>query len=327
MKIYVVKRSFFTFRGKESYELELLGKSVLSLMCERLGAELCEESELPKGEKAVLYPVYPLLKMQDLAELFKIRGSFMFSGGYIDRGGEMSVSTRRLHGGLFTLADYPALCAQAAKERAEECMKAGALVEEGAQIDFTAVIKRGAIIRGGTRVRGNSVVHENAEIAGGEIFDSEVGENTVVRQSYLEGVRVGKDCTVGPFAYLRGGSRVGDNCRIGDFVELKNAKLGNGCKAAHLSYVGDAELGEWVNVGCGVVFANYNGKTKSKTVVGKGCFLGSNSNLIAPVTVADGAYIAAGTTLTQNLNEHDFCIGRCRETIKPNRAPKYLNKK
>ena len=305
----------------------MLGKSVLSLMLERLDAELCEESELPKGEKAVLYPVYPLLKVQDLAELFKIRGSFMFTGGYIDRGGEMSVSTRRLPGGLFSLADYSALCAQAAKERAEECMQAGALVEDGAQIDFNAVVKQDAIIRSGARVRGNSVVGENAEIIDGELIDSEVGENTVVRSSLLDGVCVGKNCTVGPYSYLRGGSRVGNDCRIGDFVELKNAKLGNGCKAAHLSYVGDAELGERVNIGCGVVFANYNGKTKSKTVVGNGCFLGSNSNLIAPVTVADGAYIAAGTTLTQNLNEDDFCIGRCRETIKPNRASKYYNKK
>lgn len=304
-----------------------MGKSVLSLMQERLGAEICAEDELPKGEKVVFYPVYPLITDRDLARLLAVRGSFTFAGGYVDRGGEMAVNTRRLQEGLFSLADYRRLLLQAMRERAEDCAKAGAFVEEGAQVDFTATVRCGAIIRSGARVRGNSIVGENVEIIGGELLNSEVGENTVVRSSLLDHVRVGKNCTVGPYSYLRGGSKVGDDCRIGDFVELKNAVLGNGCKAAHLSYVGDAVLGERVNVGCGVVFANYNGKTKSQTVVGNGCFLGSNSNLIAPVTVSDGAYIAAGTTLTQNLNEDDFCIGRCRETIKPNRASKYYNKK
>ena len=329
MKIYLVKRSFFTFRGKKSYELELLGKSVLELMRERLNAEVCAEGELPEGEKAVLFPVYPLLTRTAFAELLKERtGSFAFAGGYVDRGGKMKLGAQRLDSGLFALSDFAAIKEKAMRESALRCSKKGALVEAGAEVDFTAELGAGSIVRKGARIKGNSVIGENAEIgAGSEITDSKVGENTVIRASFLDGVQVGKNCTVGPCALLRGGSRVGDDCRVGDFVELKNAVFGNGCKCAHLSYVGDAELGERVNVGCGTVFANYNGTTKSKTYVGNGCFLGSNSNLIAPLRLGDGVYIAAGTTVTQNLESDDFCIGRCRETVKPQRAKRYLLKK
>lgn len=329
MKIYLVKRSFFTFRGKKSYELELLGKPVLELMRERLNAEVCAEDELPEGDKAVFFPVYPLLTRAAFTELLKERaGSFAFAGGYVDRGGKMRLGSQKLDGGLFSHSDLAALKERAMRESALRCCKKGAWVEAGAEVDFTAEIGAGAIVRRGARIKGNSVIGENAEIgAGSEITDSRVGANTVIRASFLDGVQVGKNCTVGPCALLRGGSKVGDGCRVGDFVELKNAVLGDGCKAAHLAYVGDAELGERVNVGCGTVFANYNGTTKSKTFVGNGCFLGSNSNLIAPLRLGDGVYIAAGTTVTQNLETDDFCIGRCRETVKPQRAKKYLDKK
>ncbi len=147
-----------------------------------------------------------------------------------------------------------------------------------------------------------------------------VGENTVVYSSTIISSKVGKNCTVGPYAYLRGGAEVGDDCRIGDFVEIKCSTLGNGTKAAHLAYIGDAEVGERVNIGCGTVFANYDGVKKHKTVVGNGCFIGCNSNIIAPVSIKDGAYVAAGTTLTRDLAEGDFCIGRAREHTVPNGA-------
>lgn len=327
MRIFLVKRSYFTFRKKMSYELDILGKTALQLMQENLGAEIVE-GELPVGDKIVLYPVYPLLTKKKLNKfLHENKGSFSFDGGYVLRGGAEGILVGRIEDGLFSLADYSAVLSRAARENAAVWAERGVLVEEGAEVGFCSRLHEGVIVERGARVLGNSVIGRNACIgSGSEIVDSVVGEFSEVRHSVLENAQVGRCSKIGPFAYLRPNSSVGDNCRVGDFVELKNCRFGNGSKAAHLSYVGDADVGENVNVGCGVVFANYNGKTKSKSVVGDRCFIGSNCNLIAPVSVGAGSYLAAGTTLTKNLNDNDFCVGRCRETIKEGGAKKYLDK-
>ena len=327
MRIYLVKRSYFSFRGKDSFELDLLGKSVLELMQENLGAELVD-GELPHGDKVVLYPVYPLLTEEKLNKFLKENeGSFSFEGGYVVRGGSESVLIGRIEQGLFSLADYPALLTRAAKENADRLLKRGVLVEDGAEVSYLAEIHKDAIVERGARIIGKCVIGENVRIGkNSEIIDSVIGANSEITCSVLEKARVGENTKIGPFAYLRPDSVVGDHCRIGDFVELKNCNFGSGSKAAHLSYIGDAEVGEGVNIGCGVVFANYNGKTKSKSKVGDNSFIGSNCNLIAPVTVGAGSYLAAGTTLTKDLNNQDFCIGRCRETVKEGGATKYLRK-
>ena len=122
--------------------------------------------------------------------------------------------------------------------------------------------------------------------------------------------------SVGPYARLRRAT-IGEDCRVGDFVEVKNSTLENGVKAAHLSYIGDAAVGERTNVGCGTVFCNYDGKTKHKTTVGCDCFIGANTNLVAPLVVGDKAFIAAGTTVTRDVDEKTFTIGRVRQdTVK-----------
>lgn len=322
-----MKRSYFTFRGKKSYELDILGKNTLMLMREKLGAEICD-GELPKGEKVVLYPVYPLLKIEKLNEFLAAHsGSFFFAGGFVMRDGKERVLAEKIEQGLFSLSDYPMIIDRAERECAAEWLRRGALVEEGARVGYLVKLSKGAVVERGARVVGNCVVEKNALIGGNcEIIDSVIGENSEIRCSVVERARVGKNSKIGPYAYLRPDSVVGDGCRVGDFVELKNCRFGNGSKAAHLSYVGDAEVGENVNIGCGVVFANYNGKTKSKSCVGSGSFIGSNCNLIAPVSVGAGSFLAAGTTLTRNLGENDFCIGRSRETVKNGGAKKYLGK-
>ena len=327
MKIYLVKRSYFTFQGKESYELDILGKTVLELMQEHIGAEVLD-GEPPSGDKVVLYPVYPFLSAEQLDNFLKANaGSFSFEGGYVVRGNSDGVLLGRMEQGLFSLADYPAVLARAARENVTYWLERGVLVEEGAKISLLAILHEGAIVERGVSIVGKSVIGKNARIGfGSEIIDSVVGDNSEIRCSIVEQSQIGKNCKIGPFAYLRPNSHVGDHCRVGDFVELKNCRFGNGSKAAHLSYIGDAEVGENVNVGCGVVFANYNGKTKSQSVVGDNSFIGSNCNLIAPVTVGEGSYLAAGTTLTKNLQSGDFCIGRCRETIKEEGAKKYLKR-
>lgn len=154
--------------------------------------------------------------------------------------------------------------------------------------------------------------------------DAFVGAGSEIEKSVLRGARVGKNCTVGPFAHLRKGANVGDNCRVGDFVEIKNSVVGAGTKVSHLAYVGDADVGENCNIGCGVVFCNYDGKNKHRTRVGNNCFIGSNVNLIAPVEIADGAFVAAGTTVTEGAGKGDFVIGRVRQQIRAGGAKRYL---
>ena len=178
-----------------------------------------------------------------------------------------------------------------------------------------------AVIYPGVTIEGECVIGSGAVIRSGSIVeDSVIGARTEVTSSVLTGAKVGEDCTVGPFAYLRKGADIANGCRIGDFVEVKNARIGERTKVAHLTYVGDCEIGEECNIGCGAVFVNYDGKHKNRTVVGDRCFIGSNCNIIAPVSIKDGCYVAAGTTVTDDLDEGDFAIGRVKQVVKHGRA-------
>ena len=133
------------------------------------------------------------------------------------------------------------------------------------------------------------------------IENSVIGDGTQIQNSVIIESKVGNDTKVGPFAYMRPGSNVGNNCKVGDFVEIKNSNFGNGSKVSHLTYIGDADVGEEVNLGCGVVFVNYDGTNKYRSTVKDGAFIGCNSNLVSPVTVEEGAYVAAGSTVTTDV--------------------------
>ena len=148
-----------------------------------------------------------------------------------------------------------------------------------------------------------------------------VEKNAVVSGSTLTDSRVGAGTTVGPYAHVKE-STVGKDCRIGNFVEVKKSALGNGTKAAHLSYVGDAQLGNRVNVGCGVVFANYDGNDKHLSIVGDGCLVGCNCNFVAPIRLGERCFVAAGTTLTESLPSETFAVGRPQTKRKKNRFSK-----
>ena len=166
-------------------------------------------------------------------------------------------------------------------------------------IQGPTLIKKGATIFPNSRIK-NSVISEGATVEQSVIMDSFVGPNT----------------SVGPFAYLRPGSKIGADCRIGDFVEVKNSEIGDKTKVSHLTYIGDAEVGQNTNVGCGVVFVNYNGKDKFKTTVGDNCFIGCNTNLVAPVTLGNGVYTAAGSTITEDVPDDSLAIARSKQTVK-----------
>jgi len=191
-------------------------------------------------------------------------------------------------------------------------------------IDEDVEIEGGVILHPGTILSGKCYISKDAVIGPyTQMSDSIIGSKTVVRHSILESAKVGAECQVGPFAYLRAGTVAGDKCRIGNFVEIKNSIIGDGSKAAHLTYIGDAEVGEKVNFGCGVVTVNYDGVNKHRTEVGDGAFVGSNVNLVAPVSVGNKAYVAAGSTITKDVPAEALAISRVRDqTIKEGWASK-----
>lgn len=190
-------------------------------------------------------------------------------------------------------------------------------------IEADVQIGRDTVIWPGTLLRGRTVIGENCEIGPqSEIIHSVVGNGSSVNRSVLLEAETGEQVTIGPFAYLRPGTKLADKVKVGDFVEIKNSAIGTGSKVPHLSYVGDADVGSGVNIGCGVITANYDGVNKHRTVIGDDAFIGSNSNLIAPVAIGKGAYVVAGSTITSDVSDDDLAIARAKQVNKPGYARK-----
>ncbi len=199
------------------------------------------------------------------------------------------------------------------------------LDERSVFIDDAVIIGDNVIIYENNRIEGNTVIGAGSVIMPNcYIKDTIIGENSTINFSQCEEAKVGNGCYVGPFARLRPKADIRDGAKVGNFCEVKNAVIGEGSKVNHLAYVGDADIGKDCNIGCGAIFVNYNGKIKQRTVIGDNCFIGSNCNVIAPVTVEDNAYICAGTTVTDSVKEDEFVIGRVRQEVKENRAHEYL---
>ena len=197
-------------------------------------------------------------------------------------------------------------------------------------IDPRVTIGAGTILLPGTILRGNTVIGENCEIGpNAMITDCEIGSGSVVNASQVNESVLGRDVHVGPFAHIRPRCKVGDGCKVGAYVEIKNAVFGPGTKMSHLTYVGDADVGAGVNFGCGTITSNYDGFKKHRTVIGDNAFIGCNTNLVPPVTVGEGAYIAAGTTVTKDVDPDALAISRVRQENKPGWAKtrRELNKK
>lgn len=215
-----------------------------------------------------------------------------------------------------------AFCKHGAQYSVRELKRVGVAVEGvGVVVERGALIERGASLCGPCTITGKTAIGAGARVLPFcRIHNAVVGGGACVSASTLTDCEIGANSAVGPYAHVRGGASVGENCRIGNFVEIKASVLGAGCKAAHHAYIGDVDIGSGVNIGCGVVFANYDGKVKSRSVVGDGCFIGCNCNIVAPAHIGDGAYIAAGTTVTGDLDPLDFCIGRARQEVKPQGA-------
>ena len=148
--------------------------------------------------------------------------------------------------------------------------------------------------------------------------DVTIGTDTVIHPNTIikSGVTIGEDCEIGPNAYIREGCKLANKVKVGSFVEIKKAIIGEGTKVPHLSYMGDCEIGEHTNIGCGTITCNYDGFNKSKTVIGKNSFIGSNTNLVAPVNLGDNTFVAAGSTITDDVPSDSLAIARQRQTNK-----------
>ncbi len=192
-------------------------------------------------------------------------------------------------------------------------------------IDPRAAIASDVTIEGGVQIQASTIEAGCRIESGSRIVRCRLGSGVWIKQgSYLEDSEVGKDSTVGPYAHLRPGSRLGQNVKIGNFVEVKQSVFGDGSKASHLSYIGDAEIGSEVNLGCGFITCNYDGSPKkNRTIIEDSVFVGSDTQLVAPVRVGKGSYIAAGTTVTEEVPPNSLVLSRGRQVTKPGYASNY----
>ena len=188
---------------------------------------------------------------------------------------------------------------------------------DNAYLEPDVRVGRGTAILPGTILRGRTVIGEDCVIGPNAYLENTcVGDRTTVNSSQLYDASVGSDTHVGPFAYVRPGSRIGDHVRAGDFVEIKNSTIGDGTKISHLTYVGDSDVGKNINFGCGTVTVNYDRAKKFRTTIEDNAFIGCNTNLVAPVRVGQGAYIAAGSTITEDVPPAALAIARARQANK-----------
>lgn len=206
------------------------------------------------------------------------------------------------------------------ERKVRQLMLDGVTVEkpETVTIDEDVEIGQDTVVEAFAQLRGATRVGSNCRIGAGSILRNVQLSNGVRVQAYsvVEDTQAGEDVLIGPFARLRGGNQLGPKVRVGNFVELKNAHLGNGAKANHLAYIGDAAVGQGTNIGAGTITCNYDGFHKNRTQIGEHTFVGSNSTLVAPIKVGSGSFVAAGSVITHHVPDNALAFGRARQAIK-----------
>ncbi|MEA5084016.1 MAG: bifunctional UDP-N-acetylglucosamine diphosphorylase/glucosamine-1-phosphate N-acetyltransferase GlmU [Lachnospiraceae bacterium] len=182
-------------------------------------------------------------------------------------------------------------------------------IEDSVKIGCDTIIYPGCVLEGET------VIDEDCKIGPyAKLSNMKIGSGTKVQFSTAIDSQVGENTTVGPYAYIRPDCKIGNNIKVGDFVEVKNSVIGDGTKISHLTYIGDSDVGQNINFGCGTVTVNYDGKKKFRTVIEDDVFIGCNANLVAPVTLKKGSYVAAGSTITKDVPEKALAVARNRQT-------------
>ena len=205
------------------------------------------------------------------------------------------------------------------EKKRRELLNSGVIMLDPSAVyaEDTVTVGAGTLLLPGTILRGNTSVGRNCTLGPDTMLtDCTVGDDVTVNSSQCEKSRIGDGCEIGPFAHIRPSCTVGEKSKLGAFVQVKNSALGAGTKMAHLTYVGDSDVGAGCNFGCGTVTCNYDGFTKSRTRIGDRVFIGCNTNFVPPVSVGDGAYIAAASTVTEDVPADALTIGRVRQENK-----------
>jgi bifunctional UDP-N-acetylglucosamine pyrophosphorylase/glucosamine-1-phosphate N-acetyltransferase len=250
--------------------------------------------------------------LPDLVRIFRGRGLIVETVSLSDPWEILGVNSRK------ELAQVSAILRD---RKNEELMAAGVTIEDPAStwvhpdvtVGADTILHPGVYLEGRTRIGSGCEIHSGVRIVDSVLGDRVVVNNfCVIRQSQIE-----SGAQVGPFAQIRPDSHVGEGAHVGNFVELKKTRLGKGSKANHLSYLGDATIGEKVNIGAGTITCNYDGVNKNATTIEDGAFIGSDSQLIAPVTIGKGAYVAAGSSITEDVPPESLAIARARQVNKP----------
>jgi bifunctional UDP-N-acetylglucosamine pyrophosphorylase / glucosamine-1-phosphate N-acetyltransferase len=200
---------------------------------------------------------------------------------------------------------------------------------ETSVIDSTVTIGADTVLEPFVQILGRTAIGSGCRIRSYSVIENTtIGDDVLVRNgSVITSAHVAKGALIGPYSHLRPESEIGEGAHVGNFVETKKTRLGAGAKANHLTYLGDADIGPGTNIGAGTITCNYDGKTKSLTKIGANVFVGSDSTLVAPLEVADGSYIAAGSTITEDVPTDALALGRARQTIKPDWAKKMRSRK
>lgn len=329
------------FIETENSQKELLGRRAEEYVMrefEGFSAKKCriaklesykEETALLDGYiNVVLTLDMPLVKKHDIESL--VRNMKQKNIGFVRLGAKDSVSKisigKSADESVFCMKDaffkiddaksYNIVYNLLKDEILDELLRHGVKIVDKATtfIDDTVSVESGVVIKPFCTIEGESTILNGSTVFASYIRDSVI-DGADISCSHIICSHVRTHACVGPFARLRH-AVIDEGCRVGDFVEVKASHLSEGVKCAHLSYVGDAEIGERTNVGCGTVFCNYDGHKKHKTTVGAECFLGANTNLVAPLVVGDHAFIAAGTTVTRDVENGSFTIGRVRQDTK-----------
>jgi bifunctional UDP-N-acetylglucosamine pyrophosphorylase/glucosamine-1-phosphate N-acetyltransferase len=220
-----------------------------------------------------------------------------------------------------TRVELSQLDAQVRRRKALELMTEGATIfyPETCVIDADVTVSPDVTIESFVQLLGKTSIGEGTRVASHSVItDSEIGANVTVRPGcIITESRIAAGAVLGPYAHIRPGSDIGENAHVGNFVETKKTKMGKGSKANHLTYLGDATIGDDVNVGAGTITCNYDGAQKHQTVIENGVFIGSDSTLVAPVRIGKGAYVAAASTITEDVPADALAIARVRQEVKP----------
>ncbi len=286
---------------EESYVLHITSQFPITAICSAEHDEICAafiRSDILKTED------FELTQVQALLEELNARGGK--SGIYVADEGEELFS-------IHSARDLYFANEAARTAVINRAMENGAVImcDSGIIISPDCEIGEGSVILPGTIIRNGSCIGEGCTIGPNSLIDSsEIADNCVINATQITRSTVDEGTTIGPFTQLRPDSHIGKNVKIGDFVEIKNSTIGDKTSVAHLTYVGDSDVGRKVNFGCGTVTVNYDGKNKFRTTIGDYAFIGCNSNLVAPVKIGDNAFTAAGSTVTHDVPDDSLYISR-----------------